>query len=141
METNKNKRTFNSPSEKKDQQVERSCVFSIAQKKAKKKQNQQLVQKEEKTESKNVAKLNRALEELEQEEKFVDIQFCPECKSVRLRRVKAMMGDVMGHMGLSPVIYECLDCGWRGRLEVLATNKKQSWKEIALLAEASTIEK
>ena len=109
--------------------------------KSKKKQKQQLVQKEEKAETKNVAKLSRALEELEEEKKFVDIQFCPECKSVRLRRVKAMMGDVMGHMGLLPVIYECLDCGWRGRLEVLATNKKQNWKEIALLVEASDIEK
>ena len=112
----------------------------MSQEKQKRKQEQKLVQKQEKSESKNVAKLSQALEELKQREKFVDIQVCPKCKSVRLRRVRGMMGDVTGHMGWLPVIYECLDCGWRGRLEVLATNKKQSWKEIALIAEASNIE-
>ncbi|MCK5628351.1 hypothetical protein KAI12_02700 [Candidatus Bathyarchaeota archaeon] len=112
----------------------------MSEQKPKKKQKQELVVEQEKAENKNVGKLVQALEELKHEEKFVDIQVCPKCKSARLRRVNAMMGDMMGHVGWLPVIYECLDCGWRGRLEVLATNKKQSWKEIALIAEASDIE-
>jgi len=33
-------------------------------------------------------------------------------------------------------MYECLDCGWRGRLEIYATNRKQSWREVAVMAEA-----
>jgi len=31
-------------------------------------------------------------------------------------------------------------CGWRGRLEIYATNKKQTWKEVAVMAEARDIE-
>ena len=112
----------------------------MSQEKPEQKKDQKLVQEQEKAESKNVAKLSQALEELEQKEKFVDILFYPKCKSVRLRRVKGTMGDVTGHRGWLPVIYECLDCGWRGRLEVLATNKKQSWKDIAIIAEALDIE-
>jgi hypothetical protein len=104
-----------------------------------KKQKQQLVQKET-TKSKNIVKLVQTLDELKRKEKFVDIQVCPKCKSIRLRRVNAMTGDMTGHLGWLPVIYECLDCGWRGRLEEYATNKKQSWKEIAIIAEALDLE-
>ena len=106
----------------------------------KNRQQQKLIQKEESVENKNVGKLVQALEELKRKEKFVDIQVCPKCKSVRLRRVNSMMGDMTGHLGWLPVMYECLDCGWRGRLEEYVTNKKQSWKEIAIIAEASNLE-
>ena len=106
-----------------------------------KKQKQELVQKEEKAESKNVQKLMDRLDELRKKEKYCDIAICPKCKSINLRRVKSMMGDMTGHLGWLPVIYECMDCGWRGRLEVFATNKKQSWKEVAVMAEARDIEK
>ena len=109
-------------------------------KKTKKKQRQKLEQKEKKAESKNVQKLVQRLDELKRKEKYVDVAVCPKCKSINLRRVKSTKGDMTGHLGWLPVKYECLDCGWRGRLEVFATNKKQSWKEIAVIAEARDID-
>ncbi len=113
-----------------------------ARAKTKKKQKQELVQKEKKAESKNVQKLVQRLDELRKKEKYVDVAVCPRCKSVAraLRRVKSTMGDTTGHLGWLPVIYECLYCGWRGRLEIFATNKKQSWKEVAVMAEARDID-
>ena len=112
----------------------------LSNQKTEKKQEQQLVQKEKKAESKNVQKLAERLDELRKKEKYVDVAVCPRCKSVNLRRVKSTLGDATGHLGWLPVIYECLDCGWRGRLEIFATNKKQSWKEVAIMAEARDIE-
>jgi predicted RNA-binding Zn-ribbon protein involved in translation (DUF1610 family) len=112
----------------------------LSKQKTKKKQKQELVQKEKKAESKNVQKLIERLDELRKKEKYVDVAVCPRCKSVNLRRVKSAMGDTTGHLGWLPVIYECLDCGWRGRLEIFATNKKQSWKEVAVMAEARDID-
>ena len=111
----------------------------MSKQKTKKNQKQELVQKEKKAESKNVQKLVQRLDELRRKEKYVDVAVCPRCKSVNLRRVKSTMGDMTGHLGWLPVKYECLDCGWRGRLEIFATNKKQSWKEVAVLAEARDI--
>ena len=108
----------------------------MSKQKTKNKQKQKLVQKEEKVDNKNVQKLMQRLDELKRKEKYVDVAVCPICKSVNLRRVKSTMGDMTGHMGWLPVIYECLDCGWRGRLELFATNRKQSWKEIVIMAEA-----
>jgi RNase P subunit RPR2 len=105
------------------------------------KQKQQLVQKEKKVDGKNVQKLVQRLDELKRKGKYVDVAVCPKCKSVNLRRVKSMVGDTTGHLGWLPVIYECLDCGWRGRLEIFATNRKQSWKEVAMMAEARDIDK
>jgi hypothetical protein len=108
----------------------------LSKQKTKNKQKQKLVQKEGKVDNKNVQKLMQRLDELKRKEKYVDVAVCPRCKSVNLRRVKSTMGDMTGHMGWLPVIYECLDCGWRGRLELFATNRKQSWKEIVIMAEA-----
>ena len=104
-----------------------------------KKQKQEIVQKEKAVEGKNVEKLMEKLDELRKKEKYCDVAICPRCKSVNLRRVNSMMGDATGHLGWLPVIYECLDCGWRGRLEIFATNKKQSWREVAVMAEARDI--
>jgi RNase P subunit RPR2 len=104
-----------------------------------KKQKQEIVQKKKAVEGKNVEKLMEKLDELRKKEKYCDVAICPRCKSVNLRRVNSMMGDATGHLGWLPVIYECLDCGWRGRLEILATNKKQSWREVAVMAEARDI--
>jgi hypothetical protein len=104
--------------------------------KSKSKQKQELVQKEKKADSKNVQKLVQRLDELKKKGKFVDVAVCPKCKSVNLCRVESSGGDMTGHLGWLPVLYECLDCGWRGRLEIFATNKKQSWKEVAVMAEA-----
>ena len=113
----------------------------MSKQKTKKKQKQELVQKEKKAESKNVQKLVQRLDELRKKEKYVDVAVCPRCKSVNLRRVKSTMGDTTGHLGWLPVIYECLDCGWRGRLEIFATNKRQSWREVAVMVEARDSEK
>lgn len=112
----------------------------MSEQKSKKRQKQGLVQKEKKVDDKNVQKLASRLDELRKKEKYVDVAICPVCKSINLRRVKSNMGDTTGHLGWLPVIYECLDCGWRGRLELLATNKKQSWKQVAVIAEARDIE-
>ena len=112
----------------------------MSNQKAKKIQKQQVVQKEKKAESKNLEKLEQRLDELRKKGKFVDIAICPKCKSINLRRVGSSKGDITGHLGWLPVMYECLDCGWRGKLDIFATNKKQSWKEVAIMAEIRDLE-
>ena len=112
----------------------------MAKQKTESKQKQELVQKEKKADSKNVQKLVQRLDELKRKGKFVEVAVCPKCKSVNLRRVESSSGDMTGHLGWLPVMYECLDCGWRGRLEIFATNKKQSWKEVAIMAEARDLD-
>ena len=52
-----------------------------------------------------------------------------------------MSGDLSGHIGLLPVKFECLDCGWRERLVVKATNRKMGIKEVAIIAEALNFRK
>ena len=115
-------------------------MFEIPLSKLKNNQKQELLQKEKKDESKQVQKLTERLDELKRKEKYCDVAVCPKCKSINLRKVDAMKGDMSGHLGWLPVIYECLDCGWRGRLEIFATNKKQSWKEVVIMAEARDID-
>jgi len=112
----------------------------LSEQKTRKNQKQELVQKEKRAESKNIQKLVEGLDELRKKEKYCDVAVCPRCKSINLRRVNSMKGDIIGHMGWLPAIYECLDCGWRGRLEIYATNKKQTWKEVVIMAEARDIE-
>ena len=109
--------------------------------KKKKKQNQKVVLKQEKKESQKFLELLEILDELEKEEKHVDIQICPHCKSPRVRRVRSMEGDMLSHMGMLPAKFECCDCGWRERLVVKATNRKLGVKEVAIIAEASSIKK
>ena len=109
------------------------------QRKKKKKQKQIVLLRQKETESQKLSELLEVLEDLEKEEKYVDIQICPQCKSPKVRRVHSMNGDLSGHMGLLPVKFECLDCGWRERLVVKATNRKLSLKEVAIIAEASNL--
>ena len=104
--------------------------------KRKKKQKQFTLLKQKEIESQRFAELLETLEELEKEQKYVDVQICPHCKSPRIRRVGTMSGDMSGHMGLTPVKFECLDCGWRERLVVKTTNRKLGVKEVAIIAEA-----
>jgi len=52
-----------------------------------------------------------------------------------------MSGDMSGHMGLLPVKFECLDCGWRERLVLKATNRKLGLKDVTIIAEALNSEK
>jgi len=104
------------------------------EKKKKTKQKQLAVLKEEK-ESQALLKLVSVLEDLEAKGKYVDIQVCPRCKSPRVRRVGATAGDTSGHMALTPVKYECPDCGWRERLVLKATNRPMDVKDVAIMAE------
>jgi len=107
------------------------------EKKKKKKRKQQLVVlKEEEIVSETLPKLLQVLEELRKEEKYVDIRVCPRCKSPRVKRVGTMKGDMSGHLAVTPIKYECLDCGWRERLVIKATNRPLGWKEVAIIAEA-----
>jgi len=106
------------------------------QRKKKKKQKQTILLKQKAAESQKFSELLETLEELEKEQKYVDVQICPHCKSPRIRRVGTMSGDMSGHMGLLPVKFECLDCGWQERLVVKATNRKMGVKQVAIIAEA-----
>jgi uncharacterized protein YbaR (Trm112 family) len=112
----------------------------LSKQKTSRKQKQEIVQKEKKVESKNIEKISQRLDELKKKGKYVDVAVCPVCKSPNLRRVKSTCGDMTGHLGWLPVMYECLDCGWRGRLELYATNRNQNWREVAIMAEARDLE-
>ena len=112
----------------------------MTKQKNRRRQKQEVVQKEKKADSKNIVKISQKLDELRKKEKYVDVAVCPVCKSPNLRRVKSTCGDMTGHLGWLPVMYECLDCGWRGRLEIFATNRKQNWREVAIMAEARDLE-
>ncbi len=109
--------------------------------KKKKKQRQVVLLKQKTVESQKFSELLEVLEELEKKEKYVEIQICPHCKSPRVRRVGTMNGDLSSHIGFLPAKFECLDCGWRERLVVKATNKKMGIKEVAIIAEALNLRK
>jgi len=105
----------------------------------KKKKRQMALVKEKEVESQKFVELLEVLGELEKDEKYVDVQMCPRCKSPRVRRIRSMNGDMSGHIGVLPVKFECLDCGWRERLVVKATNRKLGLKQVAIIAEASDL--
>jgi uncharacterized protein with PIN domain len=106
------------------------------QKKKKKKKKQLTVLETEKVESELLSELVEALDELEKEKKYVDIQVCPKCKSPLVRRVGSMIGDMSAHMGFTPPKYECRECGWRERTVLKATNKPTTVREVVIMAEA-----
>jgi len=110
------------------------------QKKKKKRKQQLTLLKEEEILSETLPEMLAVLEELRKEGKYVDVQVCPRCKSAHVRRVGSMSGDMSGHMAITPVKYECLDCGWRERLVIKATNRPLGWKEMAIIAEALSLE-
>jgi len=86
------------------------------EKKRKKRQKQLVILKEEETESTEIVRLVSILEDLEKEGRHVDLQVCPNCKSSKVHRIGTMSGDMSGHMGITPVKFECAGCGWRGWL-------------------------
>jgi len=106
------------------------------QRKKRKRKRQLAVLKEEEILSETLPEMMAVLEELRKEGRYVDVQICPRCKSAKVRRVGSMSGDMSGHMAITPVKYECLDCGWRERLVIKATNRPLGWKEMAIIAEA-----
>lgn len=97
-------------------------------------------QKEQVPEEKQIQDLMTLLDDLRKKGKIVDIQICPRCKSPRIRRVGSMSGDMSGQMALTSPKYECLDCGWRGRLTLYATNRPIDKKMMAVVADALEIE-
>jgi RNase P subunit RPR2 len=109
------------------------------QKKKKKRKHPSLLESE-RVESELFPELVEALEELEKERKYVDIQVCPKCKGPLVRRVGSMTGDMSGHMGLTPPKFECKECGWRERVVLRATNRPTSIKDVAIMAEAKDAE-
>jgi RNase P subunit RPR2 len=109
------------------------------QKKKKKRKHPSLLESE-RVESELFPELVEALEELEKERKYVDIQVCPKCKGPLVRRVGSMTGDMSGHMGLTPPKFECKECGWRERLVLKATNRPTSIRDVAIMAEAKDAE-
>ena len=115
-------------------------TYLLTEQKTGKRQKQEAVQRDKKVDSRNIEKISQRLDELRRKGKFVDVAVCPVCKSPNLRRVNSACGDMTGHLGWLPVMYECLDCGWRGRLEIYATNRKQNWREVAIMAKARDLE-
>jgi hypothetical protein len=47
-----------------------------------------------------------------------------------------MAGDMFSHMGFTPPIYECRECGWREKTVLKATNKPTTLKDVVIMAEA-----
>jgi len=106
------------------------------QRKKRKKKKQLTLLKTEKVESTLLPKLVEALDELEKEKKYVDIQVCPKCKSPLVRRAVSSSGDMFSHMGFTPPIYECRECGWREKTVLKATNKPTTIRDVVIMAEA-----
>ena len=108
---------------------------------AQKKKKQLSILETEKVESELLPELVKALDELEKEKKYVDIQVCPNCKSPKVLRVGSMKGDMSAHMGLTPPKDECPECGWREKLVLKATNRPTSVRDVVIMAEANEAEK
>lgn len=104
--------------------------------KKKRRKKQLTVLETEKVESELLPELVEALDELEKEKKYVDIQVCPKCKSPLVRRVGSAVGDMFSHMGFTPPIFECRECGWRERTVLKATNKPTTIKDVVIMSEA-----
>jgi len=107
------------------------------EKKEKKKKKKQLaILQPEKVESALLPQLAEALDELEKEKKYVDIQICPKCKSPLVQRAGSMIGDMSAHMGFTPPKYECRECGWIEKTVLKATNKPTTVRDVVVMAEA-----
>ena len=84
----------------------------------------------------NIDELTKNLEEFKRQGKYVDVRVCPHCKSTRLTRIGSVQGDTSGHMSMTLPKFECLDCGWKGRLTIYATNRPISGKQIDTVSKA-----
>ena len=52
------------------------------------------------------------------QKKEVMFQICPRCRGRRVQRVGSLEGDMTGTIGMLPPKFQCLDCGWIGRLVI-----------------------
>jgi transposase-like protein len=107
--------------------------MSFAKRKKSSGQVTKMTSREQVSEEKKLQELMAFLDELEKQGKLVDIQVCPHCKSVNLRRIGTMQGDMSGQMAMTLPKYECLNCGWRGRLTLYATNRPFDKKTVAVV--------
>ena len=89
----------------------------------------------------DLQELTKILEDWKKEGKYVDVQICPRCKSTKVRRVGSMGGDMSGQMALTSPKFECVNCGWRGRLTIYATNRPLAKKQMTVLADAFDLDK
>jgi hypothetical protein len=112
-------------------------MSELETKRKRKKKAQSAVLAEPQEENQELAELVQVLDQLEREGKRVDIQVCPKCKSPKVRRIDSTCGDIMGHMGLTPPMYECVKCGWREKLVLKATNKPTTVRDVVIMAEAN----
>jgi hypothetical protein len=112
----------------------------MQKKKRKKQQLSALEQVQEDIAVQNAVEVTQALEELEKQGVYLDIQVCPKCKSPRVRKAKSTGGDMWGHIGITPPSYECPDCGWQERLVLRATNKPLSVRDVEIIREAMDTE-
>jgi len=62
----------------------------------------------------NIKKLDKILNELAEEGKYVEIRICPRCKSPNVTWAPFQL-DVIGHCS-QVAKYECKNCGWVGKL-------------------------
>jgi hypothetical protein len=109
-------------------------------KKRKKRQLAVLEQVQEETAIQNAIEVTQALEELEKQGTRLDIQVCPKCKSPLVRRAGSMAGDMFSHMGFTPPIFECRECGWREKTVLKATNRPNSIKDVVIMSEAKDVD-
>jgi hypothetical protein len=107
-----------------------------AEQRKKKKKQQQLLALQEEEISQSGEQLVEFLEELEKEKQYIDVQICPKCKSPKVNRVESQGGDMFGCMGIVPPKYECKDCGWNSQMNVKATNRPLTVRDVELIAEA-----
>ena len=108
-------------------------------KKRKKQQSGPFEQAQDEKAVQNAIEVAKALEELEKQGRFIDIQVCPKCKSLKIRRAQSQGGDMWAHIGLLPPSYECLECGWQERVVLKATNKRMSVRDVELIREAMDV--
>jgi ssDNA-binding Zn-finger/Zn-ribbon topoisomerase 1 len=110
------------------------------QKKKRKKQLPSIIEQvQEEKAIQNAIEVTKALEELEKQGTFIDIQVCPKCKSHRVRRAMSQGGDMWAHIGLQPPSYMCPECGWQERVVLKATNKRMTVREVELIREAMDV--
>jgi hypothetical protein len=113
--------------------------IQIQRKKRKKQQFGVFEQVQDEKAVQNAKEVTEALEELEKQGTFIDIQVCPRCKSAKIRRALSQGGDMWAHIGLQPPSYECLECGWQERIVLKATNKRMSVRDIELIRETMDV--
>ncbi|MFX1449358.1 MAG: hypothetical protein ACFFCM_00865 [Promethearchaeota archaeon] len=79
----------------------------------------------------NIRELDKILSDLAKEGKTVSIRICPRCKSPNIKWAPFQL-DIFGHCS-QIAKYECLNCGWVGRLKILMTNEPIGEKEEEML--------